>query len=76
VKESKKGCFGGAFNIWLRAGAPKQVYTIQYIAMIKGFTISKIKRLISTKEIDSQADIIGEQAIEEFKAFDIRLREG
>jgi hypothetical protein len=44
--------------------------------MIKGFAISKIKRLISTKEIDSQADIMGKQAIEEFKAFDIRLREG
>jgi hypothetical protein len=44
--------------------------------MIKGFAISKIERLISTKEVDGQADIIGEQAIEEFKAFNIRLREG
>jgi hypothetical protein len=28
VKESEKGCFGGAFNVWLRARAPKQVCTI------------------------------------------------
>jgi hypothetical protein len=53
VKESEKGCFGGAFNTWLRARAPKQVYTIQHIAIIKGFAISKIKRLISTKEVNS-----------------------
>jgi hypothetical protein len=44
--------------------------------MIKGFTISEIERLISTKEVDSQADMMGEQAVEEFKAFDMRLREG
>jgi hypothetical protein len=23
VKESEKGCFGGAFNVWLRAGVPE-----------------------------------------------------
>jgi hypothetical protein len=46
------------------------------MAIIEGFAISEIKRLISTKEVDSQADMIGEQAVEEFKAFDIRLREG
>jgi hypothetical protein len=53
VKESEKGCFGGAFNVWLRAGAPEQVCTVQYIAMIKGFAISEIERLISTEEVDS-----------------------
>jgi hypothetical protein len=60
VKESEKGCFGGAFNVWLRAGAPKQVCTIQHIAMIKGFAISEIERLISTEEVNGQADVMGE----------------
>jgi hypothetical protein len=52
VKESEKGCFRGAFNVWLRARAPKQVCTVQHIAMIEGFAISEIERLISTKEVD------------------------
>jgi hypothetical protein len=76
VKESEKGCFGGAFNAWLRAGAPEQVCTVQHMAMIEGFAISEIERLISTEEIDGQADVMGEQAVEEFKAFDMRLGEG
>jgi hypothetical protein len=44
--------------------------------MIEGFAISEIERLISTEEVNSQADVMGEQAVEEFKAFNIRLREG
>jgi hypothetical protein len=69
VKESEKGCFGGAFNAWLRAGAPEQVCTVQHMAMIEGFAVSEIERLISTEEVDGQA-------VEEFKAFNMRLGEG
>jgi hypothetical protein len=43
VKEIEKGCFGGAFNAWLGAGAPQQTYTIQHMAMIEGFAISRLK---------------------------------
>jgi hypothetical protein len=75
VKESEKGCFGGAFNAWLRAGAPERVCTVQHMAMIEGFAISEIERLISTEVVDGEPDVMGGQAVEEFRAFRIRLGE-
>ena len=43
--------------------------------MIEGFAISEIKRLINIEVVDGEPDVIGGQAVEEFRGFKIRLRE-